>query len=379
MSPAAPLSALMSRTLVAFTIELDNEFEQRMPHRTTRQRGGAVRVSGPWLPSFAAWANFLRFVGDDGITVRELSGRPGVPRWAFDGTRRWGYVTIAPAPDDERSKPPKGELQVSLRPAGRRAAAIWPELPVVIETRWRERFGRDAVIALRGPLEAILAQVNEDLPRYLVGGGYKMFAGGDQAASRARGHERARPSSEGRSTPPEVLDLSALLSQALLVFARDYESGRRVALALNANVLRILTEEGVPTRELPRRAGVAKEIMNVMVGRLEKWGYVVVEPDPAVARGKRVRLTPQGRKAQLSYPGRVATVEAEWRGRFGAGPVSSLRQALERLVEPAGGERSPLWKGLKPPPTGWRATVREPECLPDYPLVTHRGGYPDGS
>jgi DNA-binding MarR family transcriptional regulator len=371
----------MSQALVAFTIELDNEFEQRMPHRTTRPLAGADRASGPWLPSFAVWANFLRFVGDDGITVRELSSRPGVPRWAFDGMRRWGYVTIAPAPDDQRSKPPQGELRVGLRPAGRRAAAIWRELPAVIETRWRERFGPEAVIALREPSEAILAQVNEDLPLYLVGGGYEMFAGGDQAAARARARGRvlARPSSEGESAPPEALDLSALLSQALLVFARDYESGRRVALALNANVLRILTEEGVPRRELPRRAGVAKDIMNVMLGRLEKRGYVVVEPDPAAARGKRVRLTPQGRKAQLSYPGRVAMVEAEWRGRYGEAPVSSLRQALERLVDPGGEERSPLWRGLKPPPTGWRASVRESECLPHYPLVTHRGGYPDGS
>jgi DNA-binding MarR family transcriptional regulator len=139
------------------------------------------------------------------------------------------------------------------------------------------------------------------------------------------------------------------------------------------------TDEGLPLRELPRRAGVAKEIMNVMVGRLEKRGYVVVEPDPAAARGKRVRLTPQGRKAQLSYPRRVAMVEEEWRGRYGEGPVSSLRQALERLVDPAGEDRSPLWTALKPPPTGWRASMREPDSLPHYPLVTHRGGYPDGS
>lgn len=87
-----------------------------------------------------------------------------------------------------------------------------------------------------------MAQVNEDLPLYLVGGGYDMLAGGDQAAG--RGRELARVSPHGRSTPPEALDLAALLSQTLLVFARDYESGRRVALALNANVLRILTEEG---------------------------------------------------------------------------------------------------------------------------------------
>lgn len=31
-----PLPALLSQAFVAFTIECDNEFEHRMPHRTTR-------------------------------------------------------------------------------------------------------------------------------------------------------------------------------------------------------------------------------------------------------------------------------------------------------------------------------------------------------
>jgi hypothetical protein len=33
--PTLPISALLSQTLVAFTIEFDNEAERRMPHRTT--------------------------------------------------------------------------------------------------------------------------------------------------------------------------------------------------------------------------------------------------------------------------------------------------------------------------------------------------------
>jgi len=27
----------------------------------------------------------------------------------------------------------------------------------------------------------------------------------------------------------------------------------------------------------------------------------------------------------------------------------------------------------------WRAKFRRPEVLPHYPMVLHRGGYPDGS
>lgn len=43
MSPmsALPLSSLVSQALVAFTIELDNEFEHRSPHFTT-DSGGEV-------------------------------------------------------------------------------------------------------------------------------------------------------------------------------------------------------------------------------------------------------------------------------------------------------------------------------------------------
>jgi hypothetical protein len=41
-----PLSALLSQVLVAFTIELDNEFEHRMPHHTAKHRGSR---DVPWL------------------------------------------------------------------------------------------------------------------------------------------------------------------------------------------------------------------------------------------------------------------------------------------------------------------------------------------
>ncbi len=32
-----------------------------------------------------------------------------------------------------------------------------------------------------------------------------------------------------------------------------------------------------------------------------------------------------------------------------------------------------------PYPDGWRAQVSRPEVLPDYPVVSMRGGFPDGS
>ena len=36
-------------------------------------------------------------------------------------------------------------------------------------------------------------------------------------------------------------------------------------------------------------------------------------------------------------------------------------------------------RGLEPYPDNWRADVRPPQALPHYPMVLHRGGFPDGS
>ncbi len=46
----------------------------------------------------------------------------------------------------------------------------------------------------------------------------------------------------------------------------------------------------------------------------------------------------------------------------------------------AGGTaRGRLAAGLEPPPGGWPASLRSPATLPHYPMVLHRGGFPDGS
>ncbi len=38
-----------------------------------------------------------------------------------------------------------------------------------------------------------------------------------------------------------------------------------------------------------------------------------------------------------------------------------------------------LQAGLVPPPDGWRAETAPIQVLPAFPLVLHRGGFPDGS
>jgi hypothetical protein len=111
---------------------------------------------------------------------------------------------------------------------------------------------------------------------------------------------------------------------------------------------------------------------------MAKWGLATIEPDPSTFRGKVARLTAKGLKARARYLPTAAAVERQYRARYRSRELERLRAALLAIVEPSA-ERSPLWEGLEPRPEGWRAVVAAPECLPHYPLVTHCGGYPDGS
>ena len=103
---------------------------------------------------------------------------------------------------------------------------------------------------------------------------------------------------------------------------------------------------------------------------LAKQRYVAIAADPAAARTKVARLTPRGRAALDAYRDRLAAIEAGWEKRFGAGTIRGLRRALGGF---AGGPVA------EPYPECWRAKVPAPETLPHYPMVLHRGGYPDGA
>jgi hypothetical protein len=93
-------------------------------------------------------------------------------------------------------------------------------------------------------------------------------------------------------------------------------------------------------------------------------------------------LTEQGLAAQAQHASLAKAVERRWRKRLG-GDFDRLAKAL--ITGPQ------LALGLHPYPDGWRA-ARNPyrtrtqavladptSALPRYPMVLHRGGYPDGS
>jgi DNA-binding MarR family transcriptional regulator len=345
----------------------------------SKNPGEKAPLHAPWLVSLVMWSNCMQFVGEDGVRAGELEELART-KTNLDGMERWGYVTVEPDPADGRATPSLSEWLIRVTPAGRRAQEVWRPLFGVIEERWRERFGEVEIDQLRKSLLAPVSQIEAEMPGVLpdclpilqYGLSCRTADYGRRArAVRERGGPRA-------SAPASQLNLAALLSKVLLAFAIEFERDSDLSLAISANVVRVLDEKGIRVRDLPRLAGVSKEAIKMAMGILTKGRYVVVESDPSAARAKLIRLTPKGQAAKAGYLRRLAFIEQHWMDRFGEENIRNLRESLELLVGDAA-EHSPLFLGLEPHPDGWRASVPKPETLPHFPMVLHRGGYPDGS
>ena len=368
------MAALASQLLVAFTIELDNEFERQMPHRTTKHGSTPGTGPRPWLVSMAMWAHCMRFVPEDGIPAGELARRACLSAKSAQMVLKrmstwWGYLVVVPGARDQGVKLPPSSWVVRPSPAGAQAQRIWAPLTAVIEDRWRARFGGAAIDELQrrpGGRRQPPQRRHARLPPHR---GTAPGAGGD-------GRRRAEPT------------LPALLSKVLLAFALDFEDDVR-PLARGLHIGQALPPRGERQRpagpgaardtvaDVPALTGVAKMATDNWLGALEQHRYITVGPC-AGSRGKVARLTAKGGRAQDAYLQWAGTVEPQWEARFGAHAVRRLRAATERLVtEPA--VQSPLWRGIEPYPDGWRAQVPRPRTLPHYPVVSPRGGFPDGS
>jgi DNA-binding MarR family transcriptional regulator len=252
------------------------------------------------------------------------------------------------------------------------AQEIWRPLFGAIEERWRVRFGQDEIGRLRESLATIISGLGLALPDCLPILGYGLAS--NRISRQDRSAEDANASDEAASLP-----LPALLSKVLLAFALEYERESPVSLAIGANVLRVTGDDGVRVRHLPRLTGVSKEALAMALGFLEKRACAVVKPESSGSRLKVFTLTTKGRQVREVYRELVWTVEERWRAHLGADAIRMVRASLEPLVGDATAQQSLLFRGLEPYPDGWRAAVPKPAVLPHYPMVLHRGGFPDGS
>jgi hypothetical protein len=372
-----PLPTMLSLTLVGWTIEVDNAFELRMPHRTTasRQRGEARH--GPWLVSFPMYVHCIRHLPAAGIAQRELEARARV-LGPVSGLERWGYVTVTQPSSQGKQKADRGAAVVRPTAAAIQAQSVWAALPDEVDARWNARYGKATLRALRDALIEIAADLDGELPDYLPGiwgfGGLKnLLPGDDRLPARYRS---SKPRRSETSVGPASLPLYALLSKVLLAFALEFEGEAELSLALSANVLRVLDQVGVEVPDLPRSAGVSKVAVAQSLTRLKH--HVLVDNAP----GKRVRravLTPRGLASQQTYLALIGNIERRWVRRLGSDVLRRLRSALEAIVVTADLAGSPLVAAYGPLPGTWRAEIPIPDTLPHYPMVLHRGGYPDGA
>ncbi|HEY3765194.1 MAG TPA: hypothetical protein VGL44_08545 [Gaiellales bacterium] len=141
---------------------------------------------------------------------------------------------------------------------------------------------------------------------------------------------------------PPSPPLATLLSQPLVAFTIEFDNvaeeritaaGRRpwiASLAMWADYLRHVGEDGIPARELRSRAFVSAKTLRSRLGALSRWRYVTVGLDEVV------RLTPAGRRARVVWLALAAEIEARWCERFGCDRVEELRGALAPVLADAG-------------------------------------------
>ncbi|TCC07462.1 MarR family winged helix-turn-helix transcriptional regulator [Kribbella soli] len=303
-----PLSTLLAQALIAYRIELDNEFE-----------GQLARSGFPGFKLPVVFWPLLRHVDDPGTTVVALLERTG---WTekdlfpmIGGVERWGYVEVRLEADEPIREPSRDGYGSSRRLRGtsvlvpkavcRRAKELWPPIIAATDDRWTERFGRDAMGELRSSLAAITGTA-----------------------------------AEGSIADPPAAALEA--------FAREVETDSPLPMAIAANFLPALSADPIRVRELPLRTGVTGRPVVPALGVLERSGMITVSP-AETGRGKVVTLTPAGLRERHAYAERVTQVERTWRARHGAAVIEALRGALEAM-------RSRLADGLHPPEGCWRAS-----------------------
>ena len=287
-------------------------------------------------------------------------------------------MRVGPGPGDSRPSPPRQDAIVRPTRWGRLAQDICEPLAGVIEERWRDRFGEAVIGQLSEALRMVVGPAGDEWPAFLPVSGAHRHGKGPNPPAVAAGH---RVPGTG---------LPTLLSRALMSFRAEFERDPALSLPVSANTLRVLSADGVALADMPRLAGVSREAVSLSLGRLEKGGLAVSGPDPAGGRGKYVSLTPRGERAQAAYHRRAGSIVDGWRARSGDGVIDGLTRALRALYAQPDGQQPLIAAGLVPYPDGWRAhppyqrlteaMIADPAgALPHYPMVSHRGGYPDGS
>ena len=294
--------------------------------------------------SLLVWADFLRVVADDGISVSDLPATARISRRAAQAwlrrspTNRWVEIT-AQAPRVKIAK---------LTDAGRRTRDNCEAIAGSTEQAWCAKVGEADAKGARAALEDLVGGLELELAHYpiIYGASDWSVLGGPWVAAKpgppripAHGADWV-PVVRGDGDTVSRLPLAALLSQALMAFLVDYEDRMPFPMAVAALLAQTMPAGAVRLADVPSVLAVDGG------GRsgLERHGVVNV-----TGRGDQrvARLTPTGVRIRDAYEPTVDDVERAWRKRYGDETVSELVTALARIDS------------------------KLPSALPDHVLVRH--------
>jgi hypothetical protein len=265
------------------------------------------------MPSLDLWANLLRALDNAGTDRREL---PVILRLSKRALRsrvstaaRHGWV--------EELQSGRGQVKVRLTVAGSDVAARWNSLQGSAEKRWRAEIGTNRTDRLRASLEQLVAALPLEHPHYPAS-----YGAADASITGGNGQDW-QPVPRGSGDTVSDLPLSALVSQALVAFAMNYEEKSPLALSLSGTVIRLIPPAGRPLQRLGDSAGISA---------LVRHGFLRVSGN---AGREIVHLTPKGLAVSRAYDGRIQAVETDWCNEFGDVTITLLRRALEEVAEAA--------------------------------------------
>lgn len=145
-----------------------------------------------------------------------------------------------------------------------------------------------------------------------------------------------------RSGTPERQHEPKLPLATLLTQARDLaleglhrqlaDEGFEGIRFAHGSVFRHIDAEGSRLTTLAERSGLTKQAIGELVGELEEHGYLERVIDEADRRAKIIRLTDQGRTAQVAAARILADVEQRWSRLLGGDQVAVLRRTLEQVI-----------------------------------------------
>lgn len=302
---ALPLNALLAGPIVELTA-------------TYGEAGAGTAV----LPSPTLWFDFLRALPDDGIDPRAMPALVRTSKRVI-----YPHVNVA-----TKAGWIAGDTRhIALTGDGRRARDTWLALPAQVEDGWPDR--------LRDALARLVGQLRLELPHYPIsyGSADPTITGGMFAPYRKlppdipqSGQDWSPVFREGGDTTAG-LPLTALLSQTLVAFAIDYERQSVGDLHHVSVVLRRITDGGRDLGELPPACGISGNRKPI----LERHGAVTVALNTPTRGRKLVRLTPRGKELRDAYRPTAASIEAQWRRRYGDDTITALRTELEAVARPA--------------------------------------------